>query len=167
METAIVPSPAPLAPTPKIVKRAIVYAILFDMGVSMAFGAVLVYIYMAVISGWSFIYFSDLQKEIAANPYFIGIIAFFGSVVSVMSGYLAAQVGKARPYAHALWASSILVFIAAIGLFVKFTLALTRTTEVTTMDMFGFFWLPSNIIIYLIGAHLYRCVNAPKHGSAQ
>jgi hypothetical protein len=72
-----------------------------------------------------------------------------------MAGYLAAQLGKTRPYAHALWAGSIISFIFFVTKYTSIIQMFTKTTEVTLASAFDFFYLPLGILTYLLGALIY------------
>lgn len=153
------PTPEPVMTKAKIRKRAIVYAILFDVGVSASFGAVMGFIYLGVITGGSFIYFTNIAEEIGANPIFQWMGFVVGSLVSVMAGYLAAQIGRSRPYAHALWASGIFALVSILSNYQKFTMILTKSIEVHFTDTFNIVVPVLMIGMYAIGAFLYERVN--------
>lgn len=156
--------PAPV-PTQKLLKRAIFYAIAFDVGLSLSLGFVTGYVYMAVITGGTFVYFSDLETEISQNFGFTLIYFIFGMIISTMAGYVAAQVGKCRPYTHALWAASLLVLIHLGTSFKTVTIILTKTSEVSALDVFNILSSPLVIVAYLAGAHIYQLIerNASQH----
>jgi hypothetical protein len=141
-----------------IVKRAIIYALLFDMAASLALGFLSTIIYTFVITGGAFVYFSDLQKEIAESSILTILFFVWGTLISIMSGYLCAQIAKDRPYTHALWAGSLLALIHFGLAFNRLTLILTKTTEVNFLDIFNILLLPTAPVIYLIGAHIYYLV---------
>lgn len=166
MDEPIVSNLAPIpeeAKNQKIIKKAIIYAILFDIGGSFLLGVISGYVYMVVITGGKFVYYSDLTRELQENFGFSILTIIFGTLISVMAGYLVAQLGKHRAYAHALWASLLLSAVFFVGTFSKVTLIFTRTSEVTTLDMFGIVAAPINVVAYLVGAHIYTLVQKNLH----
>lgn len=157
-----VPVESAEAPSQKIIKLAVVYAIIFDLCISVLLGMISGYIYIAFISGGTFIYFADYQKEITTNVGFTAIFFIFGSFVSLMSGYLVAQLGKYRPYAHAMWAAGILVLFHFISNLALMTRMITKTSEVSTLDIFSIISMPFVFVVYLMGAHIYKLVHNDK-----
>lgn len=162
------PSVAPLPSSaefwkPKIRKRAILYAIGFDLAATFAFGFAFGFLYLVFVSNGSFVFFADLQREIAENKLFIAIATVFGSVISVMAGYLAAQIGRNRPYAHAAWAGSIIATVFFISEYSFLIGVPTKAIEVTFSHMMSILTTPLTIPTYLLGAHLYSLVNRDQH----
>lgn len=144
---------------PKIRKRAIAYAILFDVFATAAFGFAFGFLYLLFVSNGTFLYFTNLQFEVGENGPFLVMSIVFGSLFSVMAGYLAAQIGRHRPYAHAAWAGAILSVLYFVNEYTFLTMVPTKTIEVTFSHMMSILALPLAIPIYLVGAHLYTLVN--------
>lgn len=144
------------ANTMQLVKSAIVYAFLFDIGVTFLLGLVFRIIYIAYITGGTFVYSNDIWQEYANNPLFAITIFFWGSIVSVMAGYLCAQIAEHRIYTHAAWAASISFFIGIAFQISRFTVILTKTTVVNFKEMFDIFSLPLLFALYLMGAYIYH-----------
>ncbi|HEY9585205.1 MAG TPA: hypothetical protein VJJ02_01265 [Candidatus Paceibacterota bacterium] len=160
-EIAPLVSPIPLVEStkPKIRKMAIIYAVLFDLLSTACLSYLMYLIYLVVITNGSFLYFSNLQQEIASNKLFDMFMFLLGSIVSIMAGYLCAQLGKHRPYAHALWAGFFTAALNLAALFDNFTLMLSKTIEVHFGDMFAIFFLPYALVLYFIGAHIYHLLH--------
>lgn len=153
------PTPEPGMTKAKIRKRAIVYAIAFDLAATLSFGAIMGVVYLWVITGGTYIYFTDVTAEIGRNPIFRILTVVFGSLISVMAGYLVAQIGRQRPYAHALWASGLFAVFSLLMSYQKFAMILTKTIEVTASDTFSIVVPVLTIGLYVIGAFLYERVN--------
>lgn len=162
-EPRVVHAPQPEFRKPKIRKRAIAYAIGFDIAVSLALGFLYGIFYLFFVSSGTFVYFANLQTEIAENMLLSWSSAFFGTLVSVLAGYLAAQVGGHRPYTHAAWAGSIIAAFLLVSNYTFLTMIPTETIEVDFLRVLSILASPLMIVMYLAGAHLYILVNGNKN----
>jgi len=163
---AVTADQTPLPPKQSIIKKAIIYGAVFDVAASFAYGFLISFIYALVGGRGTTLIFTDFNAQYLTHS-LMGIIGtIFGTMISVMAGYVTARGAKHRPYAHALWAAGIVFAINFLPLFSTFMTYLHGTAEFTVRQFFLIAFTPFVFPTYLLGAWVYQFIESQHEATA-